>query len=223
MESNTYSYGLERVRFIRFRGTLESANEVVCWVLNNPGGGVEQLGYSQGELVDNGDEVKVASYKVVIETTYSTLTLHSGEYLVRYSDGTFARYSAKGFNETFTPLNNNHKENEMFNRHHKQLARDKDQVRALGFEYTVEGETLEEAPTVEATDPVNPKHYQNFSNGAEVIDITENLTFNGGNAVKYITRATRLDGQNKGEVLDDLHKARWYINREIERLNKGAL
>lgn len=223
MESNTYSYGLERVRFIRFRGTLESANEVVCWVLNNPGEGVEQLGYSQGELVDNGDEVKVASYKVVIETTYGTLTLHSGEYLVRASDGTFARYSAKVFNETFTPLNNNHKENEMFNRHYKQLARDKAEAQALGFEYTVEGETSAEAPTVEATDPVNPKHYQNFSNGAQVIDITENLTSNGGAAVKYISRSTRLDGQNKGEVLDDLHKARWYINREIERLNKGAL
>lgn len=223
MESNTYSYGLERVRFIRFRGTLESADEVVQWVLNNSESGVvEELGYSQGELVDNGDEVKVASYKVVIETTYGTLTLHSGEYLVRASDGTFARYSAKVFNETFTPLNN-HKENEMFNRHYKQLARDKDQVRALGFEYTVEGETLEEAPTVEATDPVNPKHYQNFSNGAEVIDITENLTFNGGNAVKYITRATRADGKNKGHIREDLFKAIWYLNREIERLNKGAL
>ena len=68
-------------------------------------------------------------------------------------------------------------------------------------------------------DPVNnPQHYQGFSNGAEVIDITENLTFNCGNAVKYLTRAGRVDGNNKGAILEDLKKARWYLNREIERL-----
>lgn len=68
-------------------------------------------------------------------------------------------------------------------------------------------------------DPVNnPPHYTGFSNGAEVLDITENLSFNGGNAVKYIARATRADGRNKGEVLQDLEKALFYIEREITRL-----
>ncbi|WP_288801786.1 DUF3310 domain-containing protein [uncultured Corynebacterium sp.] len=67
------------------------------------------------------------------------------------------------------------------------------------------------------TDPISPSHYQGFSNGAQVIDITENLTFNAGNAVKYLARAGRTDGQNKGNILEDLKKARWYINREIER------
>lgn len=66
-------------------------------------------------------------------------------------------------------------------------------------------------------DHINPKHYQ-FSNGSEVIDITENLTFNGGNAIKYLARATRLDGQNKGAILEDLKKAQWYVEREITRL-----
>lgn len=69
----------------------------------------------------------------------------------------------------------------------------------------------------EDSDPINPNHYQ-FSNGAEVIDITENLTFNGGNAIKYLARATRLDGQNKGAVLEDLRKALWYVERELTRL-----
>lgn len=70
----------------------------------------------------------------------------------------------------------------------------------------------------ETVDTVNhPPHYK-FSNGAEVIDITEHLTFNGGNAVKYVARSTRQDGQNKGNVLEDLRKARWYIDREIERI-----
>lgn len=69
-------------------------------------------------------------------------------------------------------------------------------------------------------DVVNhPPHYK-FSN-AEVIDITEHLTFNGGNAVKYVARSTRQDGQNKGNVLEDLRKARWYIDREIERIENG--
>ena len=67
-------------------------------------------------------------------------------------------------------------------------------------------------------DPINPQHYQGFSNGAEVIDITENLTFNAGNAVKYLARAGRTDGHNKGAILEDLRKARWYADREIERL-----
>lgn len=47
----------------------------------------------------------------------------------------------------------------------------------------------------DARDAVNhPSHYaEGWSNGAEVIDITENLNFNRGNAVKYIARAGRKD------------------------------
>lgn len=68
-------------------------------------------------------------------------------------------------------------------------------------------------------DNVNhPQHYI-FSNGAEVIDITEQLSFNGGNAVKYVARATRQDGKVKGNVIEDLQKAAFYIQREIERLS----
>lgn len=65
-------------------------------------------------------------------------------------------------------------------------------------------------------DRVNhPSHYTGFSNGAEVIDITENLNFNRGNAIKYLARAGRKDSASE---LEDLMKARWYVNREIERL-----
>ena len=72
------------------------------------------------------------------------------------------------------------------------------------------------------TDPVHhPQYYTGFSNGAEVIDIAENLTFNTGNAVKYLARAGRVDGRVKGDVLQDLEKARWYINREINRLKEA--
>lgn len=68
------------------------------------------------------------------------------------------------------------------------------------------------------SDPVNhPDHYQ-FPGGVEPVDIAEHLTFNTGNAIKYLARAGRTDGRVKGEVLQDLRKAAWYIDREINRL-----
>lgn len=72
------------------------------------------------------------------------------------------------------------------------------------------------------TDNINPKHYRGMSNGAEVIDIAENVTYNAGNAIKYLARACRIDGDIKGNPAEDLLKARWYINREIERTNNIA-
>lgn len=60
---------------------------------------------------------------------------------------------------------------------------------------------------------VNPQHYQGFSNGAQPVDIAEHLSFNLGNALKYLSRAGR-----KGDAVEDLSKARWYIDRELNRL-----
>lgn len=68
------------------------------------------------------------------------------------------------------------------------------------------------------SDPVNhPSHYTSHPSGVECIQVTEHMNFCVGNAVKYLWRA----GQ-KGDHLEDLKKARWYIDREIERLEKGA-
>lgn len=67
-------------------------------------------------------------------------------------------------------------------------------------------------------DAINPDHYK-FSDGVELISITENLTGNGAQAVQYIARATRLDGRNKGSVIEDLNKSLWFTQREIERLS----
>jgi hypothetical protein len=62
----------------------------------------------------------------------------------------------------------------------------------------------------------HPAHYaKGWSNGAEVIDITENLNFNRGNAVKYIARAGVKDPATE---VEDLRKAAWYIARELARL-----
>jgi hypothetical protein len=64
-----------------------------------------------------------------------------------------------------------------------------------------------------AADPVNhPPHYTSHPSGIEAIQITEHMGFCLGNAVKYIWRADL-----KHDAIEDLKKARWYIEREIER------
>lgn len=63
------------------------------------------------------------------------------------------------------------------------------------------------------TDPVNhPAHYTEHPSGIECIQITEHMGFNLGNAVKYIWRADL-----KGSAIEDLEKARWYIDRELTK------
>jgi len=65
-------------------------------------------------------------------------------------------------------------------------------------------------------DPVNhPKHYTEHPSGIECIQITEHMGFNLGNAMKYIWRADL-----KHNVVEDLQKAVWYINREIDKRSK---
>jgi len=61
----------------------------------------------------------------------------------------------------------------------------------------------------------HPKHYSNLPN-IECIDVVENFNFNRGNAIKYIWRASE-----KGNEIEDLQKALWYIQREIERMTKA--
>lgn len=62
----------------------------------------------------------------------------------------------------------------------------------------------------------HPPHYANgWSNGAEVIDITKHLSFCAGNVVKYVCRAGRKDPDKH---VEDLEKARWYIDREIDNV-----
>jgi len=62
-------------------------------------------------------------------------------------------------------------------------------------------------------DPVNhPKHYTDHPSGIECIQITEHMGFCLGNAVKYIWRADL-----KNDAIEDLRKAAWYIQREIDK------
>lgn len=65
-------------------------------------------------------------------------------------------------------------------------------------------------------DPVNrPAHYTGHPSGIECIQVTEHMGFCLGNAVKYIWRADL-----KNDAVEDLKKAVWYINRELQR--RGA-
>lgn len=60
----------------------------------------------------------------------------------------------------------------------------------------------------------HPAHYGGADNPYEAIKIIEayDMNFCLGNAIKYIIRA-----DHKGSALEDLQKARWYIDREIQR------
>lgn len=66
------------------------------------------------------------------------------------------------------------------------------------------------------SDTINPQYYQD--GGIQTIDYIEakQLNFHLGNAIKYISRAGK-----KGNKLEDLLKAQWYLNREIERASNG--
>ena len=64
----------------------------------------------------------------------------------------------------------------------------------------------------------NPSHYN--SGKIEVIDFIEdqNLGFCLGNVVKYISRAGKKDSS---KIVEDLEKAKWYLEREIKNLKNG--
>nr|DAW03971.1 MAG TPA: nucelotide kinase [Caudoviricetes sp.] len=85
------------------------------------------------------------------------------------------------------------------------------------YKYELDGSSI---MILENSDSVShPPHYANgWSNGAEVIDLTEHLSFCAGNVVKYVCRAGRKDPDKH---VEDLEKARWYLDREIERVDGG--
>ena len=64
------------------------------------------------------------------------------------------------------------------------------------------------------SDPVNhPSHYTSVVPGVECIEVAEHFSFLRGNAIKYLWRAGV-----KGDAIEDLRKAVWYIEREIANL-----
>jgi len=78
----------------------------------------------------------------------------------------------------------------------------------------VAGDTVFNMP--KPTDPVNhPAHYTSHPSGVECIQVTQHMNFCVGNAMKYLWRAG-----NKGDYIEDLRKAKWYIEQEIARVGE---
>lgn len=70
--------------------------------------------------------------------------------------------------------------------------------------------------------PIRPNHYGGEENPFEPIKVIEawGIGFHLGNTVKYIARAGK---KSNAPMLDDLKKARWYLNREIENIEKSKM
>lgn len=65
---------------------------------------------------------------------------------------------------------------------------------------------------------VNHPHHYNQIDGIECIDVVEHFNFNLGNVIKYAWRAGL-----KENAIEDLEKAAWYCQREIERVKREAV
>ena len=95
-------------------------------------------------------------------------------------------------------------------------------VDGIGVAYDLKEKKWQAVAPITSSAPIkadsvnHPAHYK--VGGIETIDFIEakQLSYHLGNVIKYITRA-----DHKGNELEDLHKARWYLNREIAR-REGA-
>ncbi len=61
----------------------------------------------------------------------------------------------------------------------------------------------------------HPVHYNKLK--VEAIEICEQFNFNRGNVLKYVWRAG-----SKSDEIEDLKKALWYLQREIERVTRES-
>jgi len=64
----------------------------------------------------------------------------------------------------------------------------------------------------------HPEHYNNHKSGVEAIKVCESMGFNLGNAFKYTFRRN-----DKGDVVENLKKALWYVEYEIDRRHRHNL
>ena len=66
----------------------------------------------------------------------------------------------------------------------------------------------------------NPEHYGGAENIYEAIKVIEawDLDFCLGNVIKYISRSGK-----KGDAVQDLKKAKWYLDRKLEIINLQKL
>ncbi len=84
---------------------------------------------------------------------------------------------------------------------------------------------LEDREIVQNERVEHPSHYTWLRElcGIEVIDITRHLNFNLGNVIKYVLRSGRKEEQGisvADKAVEDLKKARFYLDDEIKRREK---
>ena len=85
---------------------------------------------------------------------------------------------------------------------------------------------FKELPINKTEQVSHPSHYAWLKDlcGVEPLDICRHLDFNTGNAIKYLLRKDKVDG-NKTKTekrIEDLHKAVFYIHDEIKLLEHGT-
>jgi len=84
------------------------------------------------------------------------------------------------------------------------------------------GKAFEEAGKEMREERVNhPRHYTSHPSGVECITVVETMTFCVGSAIRYLWRAglkVTDQADTRSAALEDLKKARWYIDREIQRV-----
>lgn len=96
----------------------------------------------------------------------------------------------------------------------RKMKRKSRRVQAVRVKKMLWSVTENKINPIDVEDKINhPAHYTSHPSGVECIDITRHMNFNCGNAVKYIWR----HGE-KTNPIEDLKKARWYIDDEIKRL-----
>ena len=78
-------------------------------------------------------------------------------------------------------------------------------------------DTPPEVAPYEAVD--HPLHYNLHPAGIECIDVIEEFPHNIGASIKYLWRAGLKPGS---DLLQDLEKAQWYVEREIQRIQRNA-
>lgn len=113
----------------------------------------------------------------------------------------------------------------------KGINRNTQTARSVGIKNMLDTTELSPAFSIDTKennsnkDNVNhPKHYNQHPSGIECIEIIQWYNFCIGNAIKYLWRnglKTEQGMSNKEKQIEDLRKAIWYINKEIERIENA--
>jgi len=92
--------------------------------------------------------------------------------------------------------------------------------------WTVTPIGLADSDTFDKSDAVNsPPHYTQHPSGIECIEVSQHYNFCIGNAIKYLWRnglKKSHDLTDKDSQIQDLRKAIWYIEREIDNLEQNV-